>query len=120
MADSTAPTKQLTLVKQRCKQTGIVLVQPAADPRIVAKEHIAGAHTGIFATMLQRPLNRHVHRGGKLSVVLSDEDEIADFVGYCRAEVIAIRDHDRTRHALQRISHVLSNGGQTMADDLVG
>ncbi len=70
--------------------------------------------------MLQRPAHGHVEGRAELGVVEADLHGLADLVHDAGAEVVAIGDHDRAGHPLDRVAHVVGDGGQAVPDDLVG
>ena len=55
MADRVGPAEQAPFVEDRLEDEDVVLVQPAADPGIVAEEHVPFFDAGVLGTVLECP-----------------------------------------------------------------
>ena len=120
VADRARPGEQLAVVEQRREDARVVLMQAAADPRVVAEEHVARANARDSGPVLQRPLDRHIQRRGQLGVDQADLYAVATLVEDRGAEVVAVGHNHRAGHPLQCVTHLLGDRGEAVTDHLVG
>ena len=120
VGDRAGPAEQLAVDEQRGEQAGVVLVQPATDPGVVAQEHVAGVDARAPAAVAQRPVGGHVQGRGEFGVVQADLHDVADLVHDRGVEVVAVGHDDRPGHPLERLAHLLGDRGEAVPDDLVG
>src|SRR6266705_2037148 len=78
VGDRTGPREQLAVVEYRLVDDHVVLVQAAADPRVVAQEHVALGDAGIGGPMPQGPVDGQVDRADEHGVVEADLDFLAE------------------------------------------
>ena len=120
VGDRAGPREQLAVVEDRLVDDHVVLVQAAADPRVVAQEHVALGDAGIGGPVPQRPVDGQVDRADEHGVVEADLDFLAELVADGEVEVVGVGDDRRAGHALERLAHLVGDRPQPVPDHLVG
>ncbi len=120
MGDRAGPGEQLAVVEDRLVDDHVVLVQAAADPGVVAQEHVALGDAGVGGPVAQRPVDREVDGADEHRVVEADLYLLAELVGDGEVEVVGVGDDRRAGHALERLAHLVGDRPQPVPDDLVG
>ena len=120
VADRAGPGEELALVEDGLEDHRVVLVQPAADPRVVGQEHVALGDAGVRGPVAQRPVDREVDGADEHRVVEPDLHLLAELVADREVEVVGVGDDRRAGHALERLAHLVGDRPETVPDDLVG
>src|SRR6201990_1665468 len=120
VGDRAGPREQLAVVEDRLVDDHVVLVQAAADPRVVAQEHVALGDAGIGGPVTQGPVDGQVDRSDEHGVVEADLDFLAEIVADGEVEVVGVGDDRRAGHALERLAHLVGDRPQPVPDHFVG
>ena len=112
--------EQLAVVEDGLVDDHVVLVQAAADPRVVAQEHVALGDARVRRAVPQRPVDGEVDRPDEHRVVQADLHLLAELVGDGEVEVVGVGDDRRAGHALERLAHLVGDRPEPVADHLVG
>ena len=120
MADRARPGEQLTLPEDRRDDRGVVLVEPATDPRIVGEEHVALVDAGAVAAVLENPVDREIHRRDEARVVEAHLNRLAQLVADRDVHVVRLGHRVGARHPLERLPHLLGDRPHPVPKHLVG
>jgi hypothetical protein len=120
VGDRAGPREQLAVVEDRLVDDHVVLVQAAADPRVVAQEHVALGDAGIGGPVPQGPVDGQVDRADEHGVVEADLDFLAELVADGEVEVVGVGDDRRAGHPLERLAHLVGDRPQPVPDHFIG
>ena len=120
VGDGARPREQLAVVEDGLVDDHVVLVEAAADPRVVAQEHVALGDARVHRAVPQRPVDGEVDRPDEHGVVQPDLHLLAQLVGDGEVEVVGVGDDRRAGHALERLAHLVGHRPEPVAHHLVG
>ena len=95
-------------------------MQAAADPRVVAEEHVTLGDAGVGGAVLQGPVDGEVDCADQHGVVEAHLHFLSEFVADGEVEVVGVGDDRRPGHALEGVAHLVGDRPQTVPDHLVG
>src|SRR6201990_3176680 len=120
VGDRAGPREQLAVVEDRLVDDHVVLVQAAADPRVVAQEHVALGDAGIGGPVTQGPVDGQVDRADEHGVVQADLDFLAELVADGEVEVVGVGDDRRAGHPLERLAHLVGDRPEPVPNHFIG
>ena len=97
------PGEELTVDEDR-RIDGHILRMQRADPTVVAEEHVVRLDAGVFAPVLEGPLDHEIDIGRMGDVIRSDIDDVAQLVAEDDIEIVGVGGHRGARNFLQRLS----------------